>query len=233
MSNSAQTDVQAGTAGSDRRNAPLSPVVDWVVSLLLALSGAVLLTGGALLYWATDRAAIARWVADGRIVSDVFSDAELVEVTHALGWGGGAAIALTGGLLVVAAVAFHVLESRARHQFEATGEAPPNLVVSAIAGAAVTLVTSFLVLSPLLGGAVAGYLQRRGDDGGVTAGGLAGVFASLPFVVLFAVIGAAVAAGASALVPLVVGVLLVAIVLVVGLSTLGGYLGDQFAAGRL
>lgn len=208
---------------------PLSQSVDWFVSLLLALVGGILVYGGVILYAATDRATLARWVADGRLMSDVLSDAELIEVTSALGVGGGIGIAITGGMLVVAGVAFHRIERRARRQFEATGTVAPNVVGSAILGAFVTIVTSFLVVSPVIGGAVASYVDRQRNGSGYKAASLSGVFAAVPVVVLFGVIIAAVAVGSPRLAPLVGGVFLVAVAAIVGLSTLGGYISTSLA----
>ena len=56
-----------------------------------------------------------------------------------------------------------------------------NIYVNALIGAAVTVALSFLGLSPLLGGAAAGYLERR--DGG-RVGALAGLFATVPMLLL-------------------------------------------------
>lgn len=208
----------------------MSQSVDWVVSVLLVLTGGVLVYGGAVLYWATDRATLLRWVADGRLRSDVLSAAELVEVTNALGVGGGIGLALTGGVLVAAGVAFHLLESRARRQFEATGTAAPNVVASAILGAVVTIVTSFLVLSPILGGAAAGFVHQRRGGNSYRAAVLSGLFAAVPVVVLFGVVVAAVAAESVRLAPLVGGVLVVAVATIVGLSAVGGFLGTVLGA---
>lgn len=223
----------AGDEGRDRRHyEPLSQAVDWIVSLLLVLTGGVLLYGGAVLAWAVDRAAIARGVASGQITSDVLSPAELVEVTQALGWGGGIGIAITGGLFVVAGIAFHRIEGRSRRQFEETGTATPNIVGNAILGAFVTVLTSFLVLSPIVGGGVAGYLQRTGDGNGTKAGAVSGLFAALPVVVIFAVILSAVSIGSPQLAALVGFVFVVAIATIIALSALGGYLGAALAASQ-
>ena len=115
--------------------------------------------------------------------------------------------------------------------------ATDNSYINALAGAAVTVVLSFLPFSPLLGGAAAGFLERR--DGG-RVGFLAGVFAMLPM------LGAVAAAGAllgllgfgnvfSATVLLVVAALLVGLY-TVGLSTAGGvlgvYLGEEYREPR-
>ncbi|QKY20230.1 DUF5518 domain-containing protein [Halolamina sp. CBA1230] len=107
-----------------------------------------------------------------------------------------------------------------------------NSYVNALIGAAVTVVLSFLGLSPLLGGAAAGYLERR--DGG-RVGALAGLFAALPMAgvvvllggFLFALLGFG-DAFAGGIAFLLLGVLFV-VVYTVALSTVGGIVGVYLA----
>ncbi|MBP1987787.1 DUF5518 domain-containing protein [Halolamina salifodinae] len=108
--------------------------------------------------------------------------------------------------------------------------ATDNLYVNALIGAAVTVVFSFLGVSPLLGGAAAGYLERR--DGG-RVGAIAGVFATVPmlgvlalFGVLLSVLGLGDPFSAFGL--LVIAALFAA-VYTVALSTVGGVLGVYLA----
>lgn len=56
-----------------------------------------------------------------------------------------------------------------------------DTLLNAVVGAVVTVLTSFLPLSPVLGGAVAGYLQRRD---GFAVGALSGLLAAIPLVLL-------------------------------------------------
>lgn len=114
--------------------------------------------------------------------------------------------------------------------------ATDNSYVNALIGAAVTVVLSFLPFAPLLGGAVAGFLERR--DGG-RIGLLSAIFASVPLFLLLLFVGGVVAVvpglvggqvtNAVLLALLVVGVLLA---YVVGFSVVGGiigvYLGEEF-----
>ncbi len=105
-----------------------------------------------------------------------------------------------------------------------------NIYVNALIGAAVTVVLSFTGLSPLLGGAAAGYLERR--DGG-RVGAISGAFATLPILV-FAVFGGFLLGflgfgdAFSGLALLVLAVLFIA-VYTVALSTVGGVLGVYLA----
>jgi hypothetical protein len=109
-----------------------------------------------------------------------------------------------------------------------------DTLLNAVIGAVVTVLTSFVPLSPVIGGAVAGYLQRRD---GPTVGALSGVLAAIPLVAVFglflavfaAVIGLGApteflafgALGAIGLVLLFLGLVVISAVL----GALGGLLG--------
>lgn len=208
--------------------------VDWLVTALLVLAGFALGLSGLVLNVLTDRAEIARLVADGQIQSTVLSDPELVDATYALAWWGGLGLTVTGGLLILAGAVFFVYRRRARRRQEERGVAGPDTTTNAIVGAAVTVVLSFVPLSPVLGGIVAGYLQEGERMDGARAGGLSGLVAAVPVALLLVfVIGGllAVAAeiGASGAIGIavvaVVFSLLVAVLYLIALSALGGYVG--------
>ncbi|QAU14224.1 hypothetical protein EKH57_17000 [Halorubrum sp. BOL3-1] len=60
-----------------------------------------------------------------------------------------------------------------------------NTLLNAVVGAAASVLLSFTGISPLLGGAVAGYLNDDGTgdtDGGLRVGALSGAIASIPIV---------------------------------------------------
>lgn len=107
--------------------------------------------------------------------------------------------------------------------------------LNAVIGAVVTVVLSFTGFSPLLGGGVAGYLQRGTRRGGAKVGALAGVLAFLPFLLLiflgvgvFAVVPTRGGLGMPGFVELLIIFLIIfPLVLLwnVGLSAIGGYLG--------
>lgn len=108
-------------------------------------------------------------------------------------------------------------------------ERTPNTLLNALIGAAVTVFVFFVPFSPVLGGAVAGYLQ--GGDG-VRVGAISGVFAAIPaaliFLLLFLVgIGLAVGPGRGAIFIVLAFLIVVAFLAayMVGLSALGGVLG--------
>lgn len=110
-----------------------------------------------------------------------------------------------------------------------------DTLINAVIGAVVTLVLSFTGFSPILGGAVAGYLQRESRRSGVKVGALSGALAFIPFL-LFASIffgvffGGTMGAGMGmpgGLELIVIFFILFPLFLAwnVGLGALGGYLG--------
>lgn len=99
--------------------------------------------------------------------------------------------------------------------------------INAIIGGVVSIVISFIPLSTVLGGAIAGYLEGGTLKDGITVGAIAGVLVFVPFALLgffvlalFGVIGAPAVFSAIGLL-----VLSASAVYTVGLSALGGYLG--------
>lgn len=215
-----------------RPSKPLSRFVDWLTTTFLVLGGVLFTTVGAGLYSLADRSRIAAWVADGRLTSTELTDAELIDVTHSLLTWGGVGMAVIGLLLALGGVAFLAYRSRVRRtSMEA---ATPDVVVLAVVGAVVTVMTSFVPLSPVLGGLVSGYLRGGDAQGGARVGAYAGLVASIPFALLtlFVLGGLAVATaelglgGLGVFVGLAVVVsLLVSVASLVGLSALGGYIG--------
>jgi hypothetical protein len=110
--------------------------------------------------------------------------------------------------------------------------------INAFIGAVVTVVTSFTGVSPIIGGAVAGYLNRYD---GVKVGALSGVIASIPLLGLLFLVGSVFAFlpfagpgmmnGPGAMVGaagflLVVFVFFVALLYAIALGALGGYIGQ-------
>ena len=109
-------------------------------------------------------------------------------------------------------------------------------LTNALIGAVVTVVTSFVPFSPVLGGAVAGYLQRGDNEEGATVGAISGSFVAIPLAILgtlFAAIVTIVPEGGGAGVGLFalvfLTILLVSSVYSVAFSALGGVLGAYLA----
>ena len=231
MSGTDDTAVQ-GSRGETTQ--VLGRTVDWVVTALLVLGGMLFGLVGVFLNSVTNRAEIARLVADGTIESTVLSDAELVDVTYAMAWWGGLGLAVMGAVLVVGGVGFLAYRRRVRRRREETDVTTPDTTTNAIVGAVVSVVGGFIPFSPILGGAVAGYLERGDRTAGARVGGLSGLVASVPIFVLFAfligglfVVSAEISFGlGAASVALVLAIaLFVAVVYMVLLGAVGGYIG--------
>jgi hypothetical protein len=215
---------------------PISRLVDWLTAAFLVLGGMLFAALGTGVYTLADRERIATWVAEGRLTSTELTDAELIDTTQALLTWGGIGTAVTGLLLAVGGVAFLVYRGRVRRNSADT--AVPDSITLAIIGAVVTIVTSFVPLSPIIGGAVSGYLRGGDGRGGARVGAYAGLAAAIPFALLglFFVGGLAVVAAELGLGGLGVFVglamvfaTLVSVAYLVGLGALGGYLGVSLA----
>ena len=110
---------------------------------------------------------------------------------------------------------------------DATAGDSSNTVINALIGGIAGVILSFVPLSTILGGAIAGYLEGGTSADGLKVGALAGVVMLIPFVVLagffflvFAPPGAPVGFGLLGFVVLFFGMLYT-----VALGVLGGYLG--------
>ena len=111
----------------------------------------------------------------------------------------------------------------------AEGDTLANAVIGGIA----SILLGFVPFSPVLGGAVAGYLHGGERRIGVRIGAYAGIIAAIPFALaLFfaiAVFGFLLSIGTgsgAALLFFVLFALVAAAVYTVGLSALGGWLGN-------
>jgi hypothetical protein len=236
-----ETDSSTVQGGESETTAALGKGVDWLVTALLVLGGVLTVMLGFLLNAAADRAEIADLVADGTIQSTVLSDAELVDVTYALAWWGGVGFAAVGVVMILGGVGFVLYRRRARRRRAETGTTGPDTTTNAIIGAIVSVVTSFVPLSPVLGGLIAGYLQKGSRTEGARVGGLAGLVAAVPIALLFlslvvGLFGASTEVGAGFEAGLVgVGFAIAAIVAalyLVVLSAVGGYFGVYLSERR-
>ncbi|MEF8807775.1 DUF5518 domain-containing protein [Natronomonas sp.] len=105
-------------------------------------------------------------------------------------------------------------------------EHAPNTVLNGVIGGIIAVVLSFIPLSPILGGAAAGYLEGGEERDGLVVGTIAGVIALIPFV-LFGMLAAVllIAPGGIRLLPLLAVFLFFVAIYTVGLSALGGIVG--------
>lgn len=102
-----------------------------------------------------------------------------------------------------------------------------STLINALIGAVAALVLSFIPLSTILGGVVAGYLEAGTNEDGLKVGAIAGLIMFVPFLLLGYFIGALLAFGGA---PgffggiVVFGLLMIAIY-TIGAAMLGGFLG--------
>lgn len=114
-----------------------------------------------------------------------------------------------------------------------------DTVINALIGAAVSVVLSFTAFSPILGGGIAGYLQRGSPADGIRVGALSGAISSIPFLLFFGLFSSVLFAGpfrgtpgfgfAGGFIVIILIGFVFAIAWTVGLSALGGYLGVYIA----
>lgn len=116
-----------------------------------------------------------------------------------------------------------------------------NFYLHALLGGVITVVTSMIPFSPLIGGGAAGYLHNRGTGRGMRVGAVSGAIAALPLaaiflfmftIISFGTISAGEIAGPLFVIILIGAVLLFAALYMVGLSALGGYLGAAYAESK-
>lgn len=111
-----------------------------------------------------------------------------------------------------------------------TTEETSNTLLNALIGAVAGIILSFVPLSTLLGGGIAGYLEGGDTSDGIRVGAYAGVMMLIPFLVFglfMMMLFTGVGPGAH-FIPfgfMLVVMLLVGAAYTVGLSILGGYLG--------
>ena len=213
--------------------------VDWLVAGILALIGLAFVFGGAALFVLADVELIAEGVEAGTIRSDVFSGGTLVDVTYAMAWWSGVGLLVTGVATWLAAVGFAVYRRRAHRRRQATGEVLRSTRTNALVGAVASVVLGFVPFSPVLGGVVAGYLANGDRETTLKVGGLSGVFAAVPVVLVLAfvfvglLVGTIGANGSSALalfgVVLAVVALLFGVLFTAALGALGGFVGGKVA----
>jgi len=238
MASTETTATERGAArGSTERRA--RRVVDWAVPILLGIYGLAVGFGGAALAAAAEREVIAEMVAEGMIVSDVFTDAALVEVTFATARWSGIGLVVTGLLSWAAALAFVAYRRRERAWARGSGPAPTYTWTDAIAGGVVTAVASVLLpFAPMLGGFVGGYLHRNERTSATRVGALSGLLSVLPVAVALVFVTVGVVVGtlqvdAVGVALLVVGAVLVSLLFAAlflgGFGALGGYIGGRLA----
>lgn len=103
-------------------------------------------------------------------------------------------------------------------------------ITNAVIGGIVSIILGFIPFSPILGGGVAGYLEKNNSNG-IKIGAISGLIASIPMVVFLFFIGLmstqliGIQFGGIGLILFFGFVGIISTLYTVGLSTIGGYLG--------
>ncbi|WP_280537589.1 DUF5518 domain-containing protein [Halopenitus sp. POP-27] len=107
-----------------------------------------------------------------------------------------------------------------------------NTLLNAAIGAIATTVLTWVPLSPIAGGILAGYLQGPDPEDGTIVGGLSGLFASVPSILILLVVLAFLPLVPDAVIGFSIAVLVILAILAilvywVALSAIGGLLGSH------
>lgn len=223
---------------------PLPEAVDWILGALIALGGLLSAVGGSTLAFLVDREMLAEAIREDDVTVTVgttdLTDAEAIEVADAVTSWVGAGLLVVGLGMILFAIGYVVVRHRTHRRYR-RGEPISSYGAHAVLGAVVTAAASFLPFSPVLGGGVAGYLERSESDRAVSVGTVAGLLPAVPvLVVLLFVLGGVVSglravdqAGAAvvASVAIFFGLMFVATAGAV-LGAIGGYVGGRLADER-
>ncbi len=172
------------TAGSD----PVPEAVDWVISGVAGVIGLFVTVFGAWLFVTVDREAIADAIrAEGVDLNGITRSEAITAGVPFVDWFA-VGIVVTGLLLAFGAGLFIRRRRATRRRVDREGGTTATFCATAVYGAAVTIVTSFVPVSAAIGGGVAASL-RDGRDA-TRVGAAAGAFPtvlSVPFVVFLSV----------------------------------------------
>lgn len=223
---------------------PLPEFVDWVAAAVVALAGVALTVGGSALTFVVDRAMLEEGIESGQITVVIFerdlSAAQMLEFTLEIVNWTGIGLLVTGLGLVSFAIGYVVVRHRA-HRGPADGETAGSYGANAVLGAVATSVLSFVPFSPVVGGGVAGYLERHGTGRSIGVGALSGFLAVTPVLVILVFVTVGLYAGLAAVQETGLGILAAAAMLLTslfvgvygaGLGALGGFAGGRLADGR-
>lgn len=230
------------TAGSGRDD-PTTPdvpdvpaVLDWILGGLVIFGGLLFGLAGWLVFAVAGREQVETVVASEGFQVEGMTEPEFVELTVTLLPWVAAGLAVTGLAMVVLGIAY-VVHRRRVHRRAAAGEAVSHFPAHALVGAAVSVVTSFVPFSPLVGGGVAGYMERGDSTRTTSVGAASGAVMSAPVFVVALFTAAGVASGFGAIGEAGGGVVAAIVVVgavaslafTVGLGALGGWIGGKLA----
>lgn len=240
----ATTTNSSNASGHQTAGSPLPAVVDWALAVVIALGGVLWIVGGSALAFLVDRAMLAEGIESGTVSVTLLAvdltESELLEVTSDIVAWTGVGLVVIGLGMVLFAIGYALRRRRAHRRYRASGEGS-SFGSFVVLGAVVSAVLSFLPLSPAVGGALAGYLERGESERSLSAGALSGLVTILPFVglVLFTagglltgLLGVTRSGLAGFVVMVVLLSLAVGTAISAGLGAIGGYAGGRVAERR-
>jgi hypothetical protein len=189
-----QTEFDAADTGGEPTDSNAIPeAVDWLLGGLIALGGLLLLFAGTVLTTVVGRDELVEAIDEGdtlTVGSTELTRAEAIDVSEAVVSWVGVGLLVTGGALVLFALAYVFVRRRDTRRSE-RGEATSSYYANAVRGSVVTVFFSFVGFSAVLGGGLAGYLEGGDSDQSVSVGGVAGLLSALPALVIavFTLIG--------------------------------------------
>ena len=220
---------------------PSTPAVpaflDWILGSLIALIGFGASLLGLVALVGPDREAFIEAVEADEVEVEGMTEAEFVDFLLAMLTWIGIGLLLTGLAMIALGVAYIVHRQRVRERADA-GEPTSDYLAHALLGAAVTVLTSFIPFSQVIGGGVAGYLERGDSERTISVGAASAVLMLAPVVVFSLFFAIGVAAGFAAIGDGAIGVLGAVAVIVslafsvaigAALGALGGWIGGKLA----
>lgn len=220
---------------------PLPEYVDWIVGVIIALGGMALTVGGSAMVFVVDRGLLEAGVDSGEITVVVLerdlTEAQMLDLSVEIVNWTGTGLLIIGVGLVVFAIGYVAVRHRA-HGKASEGERVSSYRAVAVVGAVVTAVLSFIPVSPLVGGGLAGYLEHPESGRSVSVGGLAGFLSMVPALSILAFVSVGLyngfaAIGESGLGIVTIAGMVMALLFVAayggGLGALGGFVGGRLA----
>lgn len=239
------TEQPESTADKPTVDRPLPEFIDWLLGAVIALVGAMSMVGGSSVAILVDEAVVAETIETESVTVTIgtteLTDAEAIDLANTvLSWVG-IGLLVSGIAMILFGVGYVIARHRA-HNRARRGESISSYSTYAVLGAFVTALFSFVPFSSALGGAGAGYLERRESTRFISVGAVAGILPLLPFLVILVFVGVGLVDGVTGIDrggwAIVVGTMVFVSVLLVGvvgagLGALGGYVGGKIAEGRM
>ncbi len=221
---------------------PLPAFVEWLIGAIIALGGLLAVLGGSAMAFLVDREMIQqeieREAMTVRLMTTELSDAEAATVADTVLTWVGIGLFLVGAGMVVFAVGYIAYRYRKRRRYADDARRVPAYGTNALIGALVASLLSFIPFATVLGGLVAGYLERIDSERTVSVGALSGVLPVVPILAIVAFLFVGLADGLMAVgesgfawfaAIAVLFAALFALIVAGGLGAIGGYVGGWLA----